>query len=133
MWEIPRVIVNKMLSHAQRSLPQECVGLLSGVKREIMLCHPIKNQLCSPSRFLADPTEQIRVFKRLRQENLEMVAIYHSHPTTSAEPSSEDLRQSYYPNVLNLIISLKTDGCLEMNGYLFLDGKAIRQEVTIRD
>ncbi len=133
MWVIPRVIVNKILGHAQRTAPEECVGILSGTGREVRGWHPLTNQLRETRRFLADPGEQIRVFKQLREQGLEVTAIYHSHPTSPAEPSTEDLKQSHYADALYLIVSLSTDGCLEMNGFLINDGQITSQEVTIRD
>jgi len=133
MWVIPRIIVNKILGHAQRTAPQECVGILSGKGQEIQGWHALNNQLQENQRFLADPSEQIQLFTKLRDQGLDLVAIYHSHPTGPAVPSKEDLAQSHYPEALYLIVSLDIDGCLEMNGFLINDGQIIPQEVTIRD
>ncbi|MBF0455332.1 MAG: M67 family metallopeptidase [Magnetococcales bacterium] len=133
MWVIPRVIVNKILGHAQRSAPQECVGILSGQAKTFTGWHPLKNNADETTRFLADPTQQIQLFKQLRQEGKEVVAIYHSHPTTPAIPSQRDLAQSHYPDALYLIVSLNTQGCLEMNGYQIKEGVAHEESLTIKD
>ena len=53
----------------------------------------------------------------MRKLNQELFAIYHSHPTAPALPSSEDLALSAYPAALYLIISLNTKGILEMRGF----------------
>ncbi|MBF0367920.1 MAG: M67 family metallopeptidase [Magnetococcales bacterium] len=133
MWVIPRIIVNKILGHAQRTAPQECVGLLSGQGDRITGWHPLTNALQETRRFLADPTEQIRLFKELRENGQEVRAIYHSHPTGSAAPSTADLEQAHYGEALYLIVALGVDGRLDMNGYLLQDGKAQLQELTISD
>lgn len=133
MWIIPRIIINKILGHAQRSLPEECVGLLSGKGRTILEWHPLSNQLKDSRRFLADPTEQIQTLRQLRKKKQELVAIYHSHPHASTHPSPTDLQQAYYPEALYLIVSLQTSGRLEINGYLIQDGQPVIQTLTVQD
>lgn len=133
MWVIPRVIINKILGHAQRTAPQECVGILSGSQGEITGWHPMKNSLQANTEFLLDPAEQLQLFKKLRQENRELLAIYHSHPTSPAIPSQLDLAQSEYPHALYLIVSLNTEGCLEINGYKIQNGQAQEESLQIKD
>ncbi|MBF0584618.1 MAG: M67 family metallopeptidase [Magnetococcales bacterium] len=131
MWTIPRFILNRMLGHAQRSLPAECVGVLSGQGRTMTGWHPLTNQWQDGRRFLADSTELIALLRQLRAEGRELVAIYHSHPQGDTTPSSTDLQQAYYPDALYLIISLQTSGRLEMNGYLIRDGEPALQSLTV--
>lgn len=133
MWNIPRILVNKILAHAQREFPRECVGVLSGSASRVTGWHPLSNVAKEDRRFLADPTGQIRLFERLRQEGLEVVAIYHSHPFGPTAPSALDLEEAYDPDILNLIVSLDTAGRLDMNGYLMRNGQAELQEVTVSD
>lgn len=133
MWIIPRTIVNKILGHAQRSLPEECVGILSGQGCKILGWHPLTNQLQDSKKFLADPSEQIRLLRQLREEGLELVAIYHSHPQSSATPSPTDIKQAYYPEALYLIVSLQTGGRIEMNSYLIQNDQPVWQELIIQD
>ncbi|MBF0605807.1 MAG: M67 family metallopeptidase [Nitrospirae bacterium] len=130
-WVIPRPIVNRILTHAMQTAPQECVGLLSGSQRQIKGWHPMTNDLHHERRFLADPSQQIQIMKDLRHRGEEIVAIYHSHPGSAAQPSSRDLQESHYPDALYLIVSLDTLGRLDMNGFLLRDGNAEPQELTI--
>jgi len=53
-----------------------------------------------------DPAEQFAVVKKCRRQGLKMRAVYHSHPTTSAYPSIEDIRLAYDPDLSNVIVSL---------------------------
>ncbi|MBF0400978.1 MAG: M67 family metallopeptidase [Magnetococcales bacterium] len=133
MWHIPRPVLNRMLSHAQRSLPAECVGVLSGQGQTITGWHPLTNQWQDGRRFLADSTELIALLRQLRTEGQQLLAIYHSHPQGDTTPSPTDLQQAYYPDALYLIISLQTQGRLEMNGYRIRDGQATLQALTIVD
>lgn len=131
MREIPRTVVNRILAHAQRTAPEECVGILSGNNGHITTCHPLTNSLGETQRFLADPGEQIHLFRQLRDQGQELLAIYHSHPTTPATPSPLDLEQAGYPNTLHLIVSLATDGRLELAGYQIRNGRAEEQELEV--
>lgn len=133
MWVISRVIVNKILGHAQRSLPRECVGLLSGTKRSMNVWYPLTNVAEDDRSFLADPGEQIRLMQDLRAKGEQVVAIYHSHPTGPGEPSAADVEQAYDPGVLHLIVALNTEGRLDMNGFLISAGKIEAQELVVVD
>ncbi|MBF0273507.1 MAG: M67 family metallopeptidase [Magnetococcales bacterium] len=133
MWIISRILVNKILAHAQRSLPRECVGVLAGQGREALSWHPLTNIAPGEQTFLADSNEQIRLFRELREQGREVVAIYHSHPKGPAQPSSMDRELAVYPDALMLVVGMQTDGRLEMNGFLNRDGRLEPQEVTIRD
>ena len=52
------------------------------------------------------PEEQLRVFREVEEEGLELSAIYHSHPHSPAFPSQRDVDYAFYPDSLILIISL---------------------------
>lgn len=133
MWIISRPLVNKVFAHAQRMLPKECVGVLSGQGREATAWHPLTNIAGDDRSFLANPEEQIRLFRSLREQGREVVAIYHSHPRGPAQPSSLDRELATYPDALLLIVGMQTDGRLEINGFLAHDGRMEQQELTIRD
>lgn len=53
----------------------------------------------------------------MRNQGEELFAIYHSHPTAPAQPSSADLELAAYPDAVYLIISLNTKGILELRGF----------------
>lgn len=131
MWQIPRPVLNKILGHAQRAAPGECVGLLSGHGRTVSHWHPVANIAREEDRFLADPGAQIEIFRKIREEGRELVAIYHSHPRGEPVPSATDLQQAYYPETLQLIIAMGTQGRLEMQGFLLVAGRGEPQEIQV--
>jgi proteasome lid subunit RPN8/RPN11 len=57
------------------------------------------------------------------------MAIYHSHPDAPALPSLTDIAQHEYPGLLYLIVSLDTEGVLEMRGFRIRDGAV--QEIGV--
>ncbi|MBF0137064.1 MAG: M67 family metallopeptidase [Magnetococcus sp. DMHC-1] len=133
MWTIPRTVVNHILGHAQRTAPLECVGVLSGNNCQVTGWHPLPNLCRDPYHFWADPEKEVRLFRELRTAGLEVVAIYHSHPTGPLDPSPTDIAEHAYPHALYLIVSLETRGRIELGGFLIRDGRAEPQELCIRE
>ena len=64
-----------------------------------------------------DPAETIQAMKTMRNEESELFAIYHSHPSSPAIPSKTDIEKAGYPDALYLIVSLNTTGVIEIKGY----------------
>lgn len=118
MARIPRLLVTKMLQHAQDAADSEVCGLISGRNGRALDCYPVANTAANPAhRFEMDPKGQIAALRAMRDRREDLFAIYHSHPDMPAEPSPTDLAQAAYPDALYLIISLSTKGVLEMRGY----------------
>ncbi|MEE9397337.1 MAG: M67 family metallopeptidase [Methylococcales bacterium] len=116
--EIPRKIINQVLHHAQSSPDSEVCGLIGSRQGAPADCYPIKNTADDPThRFNMDAKEQIDALRKIRKNDEELFAIYHSHPTSAPTPSTTDIEQANYPDVLSLIISLDTKGVLEMRGF----------------
>jgi proteasome lid subunit RPN8/RPN11 len=65
---------------------------------------PIENALHSPVRFCMAPAAQLQAFQALEADGLDLLAIFHSHPTGPREPSPTDLAEFAYPGVLSLIL-----------------------------
>lgn len=82
--------------HAQQCYPYECVGLLLGSTANqhtlIQQTYPIENRIRSPqARFLLQPQSYLQADIWARAHNMDIVAIYHSHPDQAARPSAYDL------------------------------------------
>jgi [CysO sulfur-carrier protein]-S-L-cysteine hydrolase len=78
-----------------------------------------------------DPKEQFGVFKDIRTEGTELLAIYHSHPHTVAYPSSTDVGLAYYPEALYIIISLENRGCPLVNAFRIVEGKISQETLEV--
>ena len=110
---ISRSVYEGMLWHARAETPLECCGLLAGVIREdgvgeARLRYPLLNAAASPTEFESDPRSHFSAEKDIRRQGMEVLAVYHSHPTSEPLPSRKDLEWNYSPNVVNLIVSLTT-------------------------
>ena len=116
--QIPRKLANQLLHLAQQSPKHEICGLVSSKNGLAQHCYPINNVADLPQQhFLLDASQQIAAMTEMRDLGQELFAIYHSHPTAPAVPSTQDLALSAYPAALYLIISLNTKGILEMRGF----------------
>ncbi|MDC9729580.1 MAG: M67 family metallopeptidase [Methyloprofundus sp.] len=115
---IPRKIVQNLLHHAQQTPNEEVCGLISSKKDIPQRSYPIKNTSNTPATFFnLDAGQQIHAMAEMRNNNEQLFAIYHSHPTAPAIPSKTDLEQASYPEALYLIISLNVKGVMEIRAY----------------
>lgn len=89
---------------------RERCGLVGGRGGVGVTLYPIANAAGDPVRsFLLDARGQIEALRRMREHGESLYAIYHSHPTTAAEPSARDLAEAAYPEAAFLIVSLAAD------------------------
>lgn len=114
---IPRHIVAALIEQARSELPNECCGLLGGIVRpapdratlpvgEVLVRYPLINVAASPVRFESEPRGMFEASRDLDRRGLELLAVYHSHPTSPAVPSRTDLEWNLSPRVVTVIVSL---------------------------
>jgi proteasome lid subunit RPN8/RPN11 len=107
-----------MIRQAIQELPNECCGLLAGrvvtdaTGEAVGLVEarfPLVNELASPAEFFSEPRSMFEAMRAMRERRLDTLAVYHSHPSTEAVPSSKDRARSYDPGVMSLIVSLQAE------------------------
>ena len=101
---------DEMCQQAERLAPEEVCGLLAGKGADVLAVYPVTNALHHPLRFRMEPAEQLKAFLEIEQNELEMLAIYHSHPEGPAYPSTTDIQEAYYPESIYLILFRVADG-----------------------
>jgi proteasome lid subunit RPN8/RPN11 len=115
---LPRAIINQLLAQAQASPETEVCGLISGREGRAIRSYPVPNAAETPQqRFFMDPQGLINAMRAMRENDESLFAIYHSHPHTPARPSRQDLQQAAYPEAYYLIISLATEGTLQLRAF----------------
>lgn len=94
--EIPKLLFNHLFELAQKEFPNECVGFLAGMStRRISAVFPLDNVASDATGlYLAEPVGVIRALKAIKNQHLELVGIYHSHPRHEAIPSKTDLERA---------------------------------------
>ena len=108
--KIPRSIAAAILAQAEAAAPIEACGYLAGRHGVVRGHYPMTNADRSATHFSFDIEEQFRVMRAVREQGMQMIGVYHSHPVTPARPSAEDVRLAYDPNIIHVIISLAGGG-----------------------
>ena len=124
-------ILEEMLRQARRELGLECCGLLAGRDAVVSEIFPAENALRSATAYEIAPQELFRLFRRMREEGLEHLGIYHSHPATENFPSPSDIAQSCYPEQAYFIVSPRKDALRPVRAYSIRDGRAEELEIII--
>ena len=144
--KIPRKILDEMIAHARELDPYECCGLLAGSNGAVARHYRITNTVAKDARavevfdgadvkqlgrlpdaakaevaYFMDPKEMLAAFKDMRQRNLDLTVIYHSHTHSPAYPSATDVGLAYYPDAAYLIISLERKSAPDLRAYWIKD------------
>ena len=99
-------VLEAVVAHALAARPSECCGILLGRHDEIVEAVRTGNLAGSASRFLIDPRDHINARRAGRDRGLDVIGFYHSHPSSTGEPSATDLAEASYPDHLYLIVGL---------------------------
>jgi proteasome lid subunit RPN8/RPN11 len=119
----------QMLAWVQTCLPEEACGLLGGRDGEAVLLVAVENELHSPVRFRMRPEEQLSGLRQMEAQGLDLLAIFHSHPTGPAVPSARDIAEAFYPEALMLIWSPGANGW-SLRGF-WIEAGCAREEMTL--
>ena len=129
--EIPAYVFEQMLEQAKAQALIEVCGILAGNDSKVEKLYKMTNVDNSSNHFMMEPKEQFAVVKDIRSADLEMLAIYHSHPETPARPSAEDIRLALTPDVIYVIVSLKDVNDANVKGFLIEDGTGTEVPVKV--
>jgi proteasome lid subunit RPN8/RPN11 len=111
---LPRQIHTQIVQQAQTEKPNECCGLLAGTTSDafvkcVTIAYPLVNELARPTAYRSEPRSILAAYKDIDRRSLDVVGVYHSHPTAPPNPSGTDLANNYLGDtVVHVIISLTT-------------------------
>lgn len=124
---LPRYLADAIVAHARREVPRECCGVLAGPGGTVVEAFPLTNRAPGNELYETDAAELMDLeFRTLPSRNWEIVAIYHSHPTSEAFPSATDVALAAWPGACYLICSLELPDRPAIRGFSIVDG-AIRE------
>ena len=114
---VPAAIRDEIAAHAKLEHPHECCGMLAGridragddVLAIVERRYPLTNISAQPRTcYEADSREQLKLRKEMRSLGIDLVCIYHSHPSSPPIPSKIDkeLSFAYGDTVVGMIVSL---------------------------
>ncbi len=119
---LSRAVLDEMLAHVAGLWPEEACGLVGGRDGRAVRLYAVENTRHSPVAFEMDPLQQINAMLAMEAEGLELIAIYHSHPDGPARPSATDVANAYYPDAVQLIISLADRARPSVRAFTIIEG-----------
>ena len=130
---LTRQQVAQIEAHARSEYPREACGLLGGRNGRVESVYPLPNAERSRTRYLAEPVAQLRAMLESEDRGCDIVAIYHSHPSSPPYPSDTDLEMACYPEALYLIISLTDQRRPALRAFSIQEGKSREVKVSVSD
>lgn len=88
-----------MRHHVAEQAPLEACGLLAGKKDSVETVLKVRNAAQSQVRFRMDPQEQYNALMWIEDNDLDLVGIYHSHPSGPETVSATDIAEAAYDAV----------------------------------
>lgn len=126
-------LARRLLEHARRGLPNEACALLGGYADQgrVTTVHLARNRLASPYRYEVDPADLVRILHTIEAAGEDLVAIFHSHPTSAPAPSPTDLREARYAAIH--LISGRSGGRRVLEAWRIQRAQAIRVPLVVGD
>ena len=139
---LSREIRDGIVAHARAAVPNEACGIVIGDQPaadggRALRWVPLRNPLASPYRYAIDPDDLLRLTIETDDVDEIFWAIVHSHVASPARPSPTDLRESHYPDSLQVLVSLDaaevedTTGEVSLRAWRILDGGVHEVSITI--
>jgi proteasome lid subunit RPN8/RPN11 len=113
--------LQKMISHVDAHAPLEACGLLAGLNSKVETVFAVTNQAQSAVRFVMDPIEQLSAFEWIESNGLDLLGIFHSHPTGPEIVSPTDISEAAYAVVY--VILARVDKSWRARGFWIENGE----------
>lgn len=114
--------LQKMISHIRSHAPLEACGLLAGRDSKVESVLEVTNQAQSTIRFVMDPIEQLNAFEWIESNGLDLIGIFHSHPTGPETVSPTDISQAAYAVVHVILAPVEGSQAWRARGFWIEDG-----------
>src|SRR5215207_412535 len=125
-------------SHGEATYPNECGGMLIGTfenegAKTVVETFPLENssEENQRNRVLLLPKDVLRAEKHARENKLDVIGYYHSHPDDRAVPSQYDLDHAL-PVWSYIIVSVREGKPAEMCSWQMQDDRSRFDEEIIR-
>ena len=132
MLHLPAALHSQLIEAAATNSAEEVCGLVAGLGTHAEAVLPITNALHRSDAFDMDPAELIAAMRWLRENARDLVAIYHSHPTSAPYPSATDQAQNQYPDTPHLIIGREA-GEWRVRGFRITSSEIVEIGLQITD
>jgi [CysO sulfur-carrier protein]-S-L-cysteine hydrolase len=130
--KIAKDLADEIVAHALKDRPNECCGMVSGADGVATEVFRARNALASPFSFDMEPADQFGIYTTIEERGEEILAIYHSHTKSPAEPSQSDRNNARsWPDPVWLIVSLADPENPDLRGWDMSGGKVAEVDLEI--
>ena len=104
---ISQHLIDQIVAHAREEAPHECCGMLGGSDSTARRVYRTGNPDASALTYTIDPKEAFAIIRRMRDDGVDFIGCYHSHPATEAYPSPTDKSKAGDSELIYVIVSLR--------------------------
>jgi proteasome lid subunit RPN8/RPN11 len=115
--KLPKTIYDQMVEDCLGGAPNEACGFLAGKYMVAVRIFPLENSAASPVFYKPDGKQMIAALTEIDDQELDLLAIYHSHVASAPYPSATDIREAHYPDCVYVIVSLADDDAPRTKGF----------------
>ena len=124
MLKIPQPDFDALRRHGEETYPHECCGALLGrfedvdrVVEAVVRCGNTRDD--SPhNRYHISPAELVKIQRQGREQGLDIVGFYHSHPDHPAQWSPTDFAEAHWIGCSYVITSVQQGKAAVTNSFL---------------
>ena len=128
---LTRAVYDEMVAHALDERPFEGCGILAGSDGQITTIYRCQNAAdFNGVRYEIAPRDILRITREIDDADLELLAIYHSHPYTRAYPSATDVSIAGWP-VFYILVGLVDFHNPVVKAYTIADGAVTEVPVEV--
>lgn len=121
-----------MIDHTNSDPALESCGLLAGSNAIVNKIFSADNVASAPATsYEIAPRELFHFMREIRATQLDLLGIYHSHPTGENAPSPTDIERAYYPDLAYFIVSPRDAGPRGVRAFSIRDGRAAELSIEI--
>ncbi len=130
--KITQEILDRIIEHGEREYPRESCGLLTGQGDQVAGAHATENLKVDEreDRYLINPENQLKIDEEARKQGLDIIGCYHSHPDWPAEPSKNDLENSW-PGYYYIIVSVEKGKAGDARAWQIDDSEEAFEEIKL--
>jgi proteasome lid subunit RPN8/RPN11 len=138
---LPADFLQEIQAHGERTYPEECCGILLGKRApgtapetvrvvRLVAADNEREQENRHNRYLIPPKLILQAERSARQEGLEIVGYYHSHPDHPPRPSEFD-REHAWPDTSYIITAVHAGKAVATHSWRLTDDRATFIEESI--
>ncbi len=118
-----------MRQHVSTQAPLEACGLLAGKNGQVETVLRVRNADQSQERFRMDAQEQYTAFEWIEANGLDLIGIFHSHPSGPETASPTDIAEAAY-EVVHVIWSY-SERTWKARGFWIEKGSATEVDLQV--